>query len=220
MILVVLALIWVVALTPTILRKIAEREGSYSVARFHRHLRAMRRAYPAQVAAVGAAGAGASLGIEGDSMARSVGMHAAGRRRSSGATSGSGPAAETSRPPAPVRNSSAGPSARRRRQVLATLAAGLVLSFLFGLIPPLRVFWDVSLLLLALTVGYVALLIHFRRVAVERAAKVVYLETGAGAPLASDTAPIPRIQPYLPGETPPPSFRGARVRVAGAQAGG
>jgi hypothetical protein len=207
-ILVVLALIWVVALTPTILRKIAEREGSYSVARFHRHLRAMRRAYPAQVAAVGSTGAGVSLGLDGTSMASGIGSQASGRPRPVRADATAAPA---------VRNP--GPSARRRRQVLATLGAGLVLSFLFGLIPPVRFFWDVSLLLLAMTVGYLALLIHFRRVAVERAEKVVRLEPPAPVPLATDTAPIPRVQPYLPGEAP--AFRaGARVRIAGAQAGG
>jgi len=42
----VLAVIWVIALTPMLLRKLAERRFSNSVDSFHRQLRGMRRAYP------------------------------------------------------------------------------------------------------------------------------------------------------------------------------
>jgi len=42
----VLAVIWVVALTPMMLRKLSERRFSNSVDSFHRQLRGMRRAYP------------------------------------------------------------------------------------------------------------------------------------------------------------------------------
>ena len=46
MVIAVLAVIWVVALTPMMLRKLAERRFSNSVNSFHRQLRGMRRAYP------------------------------------------------------------------------------------------------------------------------------------------------------------------------------
>jgi hypothetical protein len=215
-ILVVLALIWVVALTPIALRKLREREGSYSVARFHRSLRAMRRAFPRQVAAAGAGSGG--MAFFGDQhLARRVGVHAAGRPRPPASGTGN-PAAEVGAQPATVSAArpvarTPGTSVQRRRQVLATLAGGLVLTFLFGLVPALRPMWDVSLLLLALTAGYVALLIHFRRVAVERAEKVVFLEPAA-APADSVTAQIPRVQPYRPGQAPAPFRAAAGVRLA------
>jgi len=144
-ILVVLALIWVLALTPTLLRKLAERESTYSVAKFNRSLRVMRRAYPSIAAAA---------------------QHG-----------GYVP---------PVRSQMAvaratAPSARRRRQVLTVLTGTLVGTLLLGAIPGLQMAWDVSLLTFAMTVGYVALLVHFRHVATERAEKVVFIRNEAGA---------------------------------------
>lgn len=202
MILGVLALIWVVALTPIALRKLREREGSYSVARFQGGLRAMRRAFPRQVATAGAGGLGL---LGGQSVARRVAAPASGRPAlpPSGSTSPVTPAGGA-RAGGAVSVRTAGPSARRRRQVLAYLGGGVVLSFLFGIVPALRLLWDVSLLLLALTAAYLALLIHFRRMAVERADKVVFLEQPAGAPI---TAPLPRIQPYYASSAPAPAFR-------------
>jgi hypothetical protein len=204
----VLALIWVVALTPIALRKLREREGSYSVARFQGGLRAMRRAFPRDVATAGAGGMGL---LGGQSMARRVGMPPA-SRPALPVTPAEGTRARSA---GPVRT--AGPSARRRRQVLAYLGCGLVLSFLFGIVPALRLLWDVSLLLLALTAAYLALLIHFRRLADERAEKVVFLEQPAGAPI---TAPLPKIQPYYAGRAPAPAFRPvAGVHAASASQG-
>ena len=46
MVIAVLAVIWVIALTPMMLRKLSERRFSNSVDSFHRQLRGMRRAYP------------------------------------------------------------------------------------------------------------------------------------------------------------------------------
>lgn len=138
MILVVLALVWVLALTPTLLRKLAERESTYSVAKFHRSLGVMRQAYPGMAAAAQQGGV--------------VPLRA-------------------QFPPA----RSSGPSAKRRRQVLTILTGTVVATLIIGLLPAMRVAWDVSLIGLALTAGYVALLIHFRRVAVERSEKVVFI---------------------------------------------
>ena len=46
MVIAVLAIIWVMALTPMMLRKLSERRFTTSVDSFHRQLRGMRRAYP------------------------------------------------------------------------------------------------------------------------------------------------------------------------------
>jgi hypothetical protein len=67
------------------------------------------------------------------------------------------------------------PAAHRRRSVLGILASVIVLTFLIGLAPGLRLAWDVSLLGLALLAAYTALVVHFHRIAVERAQKVVFL---------------------------------------------
>jgi hypothetical protein len=65
----------------------------------------------------------------------------------------------------------------RRRRVLAGLISATVLFFLIGLLPGAGVMWAMALLTLGLTAGYVALLIHFHRLSVERAHKVIALET-------------------------------------------
>lgn len=226
MILVVLALIWVVALTPTILRKLAEREFSYSVARFHRSQRAMRRVQPGQVAMAGAGdfGLGAPAGMH---AARRVALHSAGRRRASAAPAADYEAPLVAGPPAPpvvaataaaggVRP--AGPSAQRRRRVLAVLGGGTVGSFLFGFVPGLDMFSYLALVMLVLTAGYVGLLVHFRRLAVERAEKVVQLEAPvAPAPLYS----TPRVHTFRPADSGrAPAFRILSERPAPVAAGG
>jgi hypothetical protein len=216
-ILVVLALIWVVALTPTILRKLAEREFSYSVARFHRSQRAMRRVGTGQVAM---AGAGAGAGDFGSmSAARRVALHSAGRGRAavSAAPLPTAAAAEPFAAAAPVVRQ-VGPSAQRRRRVLTVLAGGLVGSFLFGFVPGLAALWDLSLAMLLLTAGYVGLLVHFRRVSLERSEKVVYLE----APAAVAPAPAtPRVLPFRPADSGrAPAFRIVADRPTPVAAGG
>jgi membrane protein implicated in regulation of membrane protease activity len=64
----------------------------------------------------------------------------------------------------------------RRRQVLLVLVGMMLGFFVLGLVPSLRVLWDVSLLAFAATAGYLALLIHFHRRAVERDVKVVVMQ--------------------------------------------
>jgi hypothetical protein len=48
--------------------------------------------------------------------------------------------------------------------------------FLLGMIPALNVLWDLSLLAFAATAGYLALLIHIHRCAVERDAKIIDIQ--------------------------------------------
>ena len=59
MVIAVLAVIWVVALTPMVLRKLSERRLATSVDSFHRQLRSLRRAYPRLAASAAASGSSA-----------------------------------------------------------------------------------------------------------------------------------------------------------------
>ena len=54
--------------------------------------------------------------------------------------------------------------------------------FLLGMIPALKVLWDLSLLAFAATAGYLALLIHIHRRAVEREVKVVDIQERLAEP--------------------------------------
>lgn len=216
MILVVLALIWVLALTPTILRKLAEREGTYSVAKFHRSLRAMRRAYPTQVATAGMGASG--MGGLGFPASRAGAMGSGPLSRPAVINgAGSSPAGMGSAEPTVYAAGATGaatqsvtrvggPSARRRRRVLSVLGGGVFGSFLLGFVPGLGILWVASLLLLALTAGYIGLLIRFRRVALERAQKVVVLDPASAAVAAAAervAVTRPRIQPFRAGAGAP-----------------
>jgi hypothetical protein len=182
-VLVILVLIWVAALTPVLLRKLADRESISSVDRFQRGLGVMRSAHPRLAAA-----AHRSIVIEGiDGLARPARFTGA---ASEWTTAHDIPAVQAvsadERSPGPYRTTLASsvkgsrPAARRRRHVLAGLASLVVLTFVIGLASGLRSWWDVSLICLALLAAYTALLVHFHRIAVERAQKVVLLRAAAG----------------------------------------
>ncbi len=198
----VLAVIWLAALTPLILRKMSERRVTTSVDAFRRQLRGLRRAYPRLVATSVHHDMAMSMSQMAHRGPRTT-MVAPARMSHPGddgydrsyqerpaASSGSSSyrtvyhSSSVSRPPS---------QAARRRQVLTILGGTVIGTFLLGAIPGLGVLWDLSLLALAATAGYVALLIHFQRVAVEQEKKVVELyeapvERSVGGP----------ITPYLP----------------------
>lgn len=154
----VLAIIWVVCLTPMLLRRLSEHRLTSSVDSFHRQLRGLRRAYPRL--AVNA--------VEHEEMLYTYVMPAV------------VPTAST-QPPIRMRQSSAvaRPASRaqlqaaRRRHVLVSLVATMSGCFVLGMIPALRVLWGLSLLAFAAAAGYLALLIYIHRRAVERRVKVV-----------------------------------------------
>jgi hypothetical protein len=154
----VLAVIWVIALTPMMLRKLSERRFSNSVDSFHRQLRGMRRAYPRLAASAV------------DPMALSMAPMADTGVRASSAWAGA-PRSEVfarrRRPPS---------QSARRRRVLLVLVATMLGFLLLGMIPGLKTLWDLSLLAFAATAGYVAMLIHIHRRAVEREVKVVDIQ--------------------------------------------
>ncbi len=63
----------------------------------------------------------------------------------------------------------------RRREVFMGLVISMAATLVLGLIPTMRVFWALHVVLDILFAGYVALLVHLRNLATERSAKVRYL---------------------------------------------
>jgi hypothetical protein len=200
----VLAVIWVAALTPLILRKMSERRVTTSVDSFRRQLRGLRRAYPRLAASAAHPDMVLSMSQMAHRGPRTTMM--ASSRMSNGyddqydsgsddwrGASGGGSSQRTTYRSANASRPSS--QAARRRQVLLILGGTLIGSFLLGAISGLSFFWDLLLLALAATAGYVALLIHFHRVAVEREHKVVDLYE---APARRIGAPI---TPYVPART-------------------
>jgi hypothetical protein len=77
-------------------------------------------------------------------------------------------------------------TAARRRRALGSLIGGTVLFLLVAAFTGSTVMWAVALLVLGLSMTYVAALIHFHRIAIERAQKVIALETRRHAVEALD----------------------------------
>lgn len=161
MVIAVLAVIWVVALTPMMLRKLSERRFSNSVDSFHRQLRGMRRAYPRLAASA----------VDPE-VVRSLAATDSGVRASSSATPSRMPRSEVyeHRPRRPS------PQLARRRRVLLVLVTTMLGFCLLGMVPGLKVLWGLALLAFAATAGYLALLIHIHRRAMERNVKVVDIQ--------------------------------------------
>lgn len=157
MVVAVLAIIWVVCLTPMMLRKLSERRFTNSVDSFHRQLRGLRRVYPRLVASAADPGATLYTADEPDVHPRTYSV--------------SPSSVQPNRviAPSPQRAS----LQARRRRVLVVLVGATLGLFALGIIPALRVLWGLSLLAFAATAGYVALLIYVHRRAVERRVKVV-----------------------------------------------
>jgi hypothetical protein len=63
----------------------------------------------------------------------------------------------------------------RRREVFMGLVISMGATLVLGLIPTMRVFWVLHLMLDLLFAGYVALLVHLRNLATERSTKVRFL---------------------------------------------
>jgi len=140
-IVVILLLVWVVALLPLALRKLSEWQLSSSVSEFDHRTRLLRRTYPA-MAARAAAGGGVDGTVEAAALPDGTRRAASARRA----------ARERARQ-----------RLARRRRALAILAGTALGTFVLGAIPALRVLWDLTVVDLLLTGGYVALLVHFRR---------------------------------------------------------
>jgi len=150
----VLAIIWVVCLTPMMLRKLSERRFTTSVDSFHRQLRGLRRAYPRLAASA----------VDHEAMLYTSVMPDDDPMRSPHRV-------HVQRSNLPARRAHL--QAARRRHVLVSLVGTMLGCFVLGMIPPLRILWGLSLLAFAAVAGYLALLIYVHRRAVERRVKVV-----------------------------------------------
>jgi hypothetical protein len=180
-IVVVLGIVWVVALIPMVFRWMSDRQFSPGVR--PRNGRFWRRGSSSvdSPGSVGASVPGATLGFS----AAAQRLH----EERGGAYVSSAPplASSVAAPPeliapapssATLASTGASPAiAARRRRVVAVLVGANLLFFLGGIVPAARILWDMGLLSLGCTAAYGALLIHFHRLSVERAQKVVALQT-------------------------------------------
>lgn len=194
MVIAVLAVIWVVALTPMALRKLSERRLSTSVESFHRQLHSLRRAYPRLAASAADPEMALSIlrGPQGGARRSSMQLFQSPRspaveqplrssraglddfEESEGDLSASVDRRETRRVASRATQRPSSRAARCRR-VLFVLGSTVVGFLLLGAIPALRILWDASLLAFGVTAAYLALVIHFHRRAAECEIKVVEL---------------------------------------------
>lgn len=137
-----LIVVWLVALVPLALRKLAERHVSSSVAQFHQSIRAIDRACPVVPGTDRVAGGRGALAPDPAEVARR-------QRRERELTR-----ARTA----------------RRRRTLVSLAGATGGAFVLGAIPALRPLWYLALVTFLLTAAYVALLVWLQRMAAEAAA--------------------------------------------------
>lgn len=146
----ILAAVWAVFLIPQIVRARAARGSSDSIGAFQKQLSVLQRTTPA---APGTASPfrGAPVADPATRWARP----------------GALPGAPRPVVPAEAR--------RRRKLVLISLLAAAGTTLVLGLLPSLRPLLIVHLLVDVLLVGYVALLVHLRSAAWDRANKVAYL---------------------------------------------
>ncbi|MGH9293262.1 MAG: hypothetical protein ACRDZ6_10890, partial [Acidimicrobiales bacterium] len=200
MVLLVLAAVWAVALTPMILRKFSERRVLSSVTSFDRRLGRLRsssvwddRATGPFLAPLGFSAV--AQRVQRDRAARFDQIASDDRLAQrdhlgdgTGPIDDAGSIGAPREPIARLRTVTSPITVTRRRRVLACLVAFTGLAFLFGFVPPLRLLWDLALVGFALLSIYVALLVRFHRLAVERVQKVVALETRRSAATALDHA--------------------------------
>jgi hypothetical protein len=192
MIVVVLAVVWVIALTPMVLRRISERQFTSGVRSYHRRLSGLSTASAASSGSAGSMAPSVPGALIGFSLAAQrlreerSGVYRSAPDAFASDISASDAAilassfehvvpASIDAVPASISTSPA--TAARRRQIVALLVGATVFFFLVGIIPAARILWDMALLALGCTAAYVALLIHFHRLFVERAQKVIALRT-------------------------------------------
>jgi hypothetical protein len=187
MIVVVLAVVWVIALTPMVLRRISERQFTSGVRSYHRRLSRLSTASATSSGSVAPSVPGAMIGFSVAAQRLREERSGVYRPAADASPVASASDAVTLASPrehvpafidaVPASISTSPATAARRRTIVALLVGATVLFFLVGIIPAARVLWDMALLALGCTAAYVALLIHFHRLFVERAQKVIALRT-------------------------------------------
>ena len=191
-VLMVLAVVWVVTLTPMVYRKLSERNSVTSVASFHRQLLRLGAAWrPARRTsipgtALGFSAAALRVWEERYTPTTGRGRHIGGRSEFAQAGLGRGSFVEprgdrdhripvprgTARTRADVRLARPPLATVRRRRVVTCLLTLTCVLFLVGIIPAARMFWDMALISVAALLAYLAAIIHVHRLSVERARNV------------------------------------------------
>lgn len=151
-VLLVLAMVWAVFLVPQLLRARAERGPADSIGAFRNQLSVLERTAPPVAGTV--------------TRLRPVATHVSTHDQASLA----GP-----RPRATYGPSPRAMARKRRKDILSGLLAAMGGSLVLGMIPGLRVMLALHLVLDLLFVGYVAMLVRARTMAVERDMKVRFL---------------------------------------------
>ncbi len=206
LVLVLLAIVWVAALTPMAVRKLREREAISSVTSFSHGLRRL---------------SGDWLRAEnGRKASAPIGFSAAARRLAHdqpdvtfSSDAGSVSLGGTASPPGPELGPfvSHATTIRRRRVVALLLAATLVsLALGFGV----SVFFYLAVASVLALVAYLGLLAYFHQLAVERVQKVVALEARREMAMALDEAR--HLRGGLPLPAPRPRMGGSCWSVPGA----
>jgi len=171
LVLLVLAGIWAAVLIPPAVRARAEGRPGDSISNFRRQLTVLHRTTPHAGRSSGADlrhrfhGPTAVAPVHGP--LRSTATHPTPLRPQLAPTRGGTPSAARSR------------TIRRRRDVLTALLVAVVATFLLALLVGSSLVWGAHLLGDVLLVAYVALLVHQRNVAAERAMKVRFLPQAA-----------------------------------------
>jgi hypothetical protein len=174
----ILAILWVAVLGPTLLRRFKSRQFS-SVGAFRRLLTVGNGGSPAwSRASSGVPGAVIGFSVASQSYSDGYSPSSYGTDWSPSASYDETAQYEPVRRPAAKASVKASRhTAARRRQVMTALIASTLVFFLLGFIPGAGILWAVALLTAGLTATYIGLLVHFHRVAVERAQKVIAFET-------------------------------------------
>lgn len=179
LVLVLLAIVWVAALTPMVLRKLREREVVTSVTSFNRHLLRLsghqsreEREGSVPGAAIGFSAAAKRLADQrfgqGAVTASDAGSIGFAPRFSTPTSQGVAGTAEIG----PIVSHA---TTIRRRRVVVCLALGTLVSFALGF--GLSAFFYLAVACLVATAAYLGLLAYFHQLAVEQVQKVVALET-------------------------------------------
>jgi len=154
-ILVILALVWLVVLGPSLLRRRAERRSTDSIGAFHHQLHVLGRTGPSII--------DPAYRLALDLSASPNPFRVAGTRPAT---------TDAARRPDPYFRPEA---CKRRRDVLGVLLSSVVVSGLLGAVPALRPALYVTAGTGVLLAAYVALLVRLRTLALEREVKLRYL---------------------------------------------